>query len=171
MLGAAQLSVLTLCCANRSRWEADNRSVAGTKVHSGIFFRHTLRLPVRPRFCPVLQMVFSSSCTVYGNPEKVPINEEHPLKAVSPYGRTKLIIEDIFRDVAAAEPEWRTILLRYFNPVGAHPSGEGPFESFHPCLYASNSAERIANSYTSGLLKCMLGILGADALGRHRHGL
>ncbi|KAK9905085.1 hypothetical protein WJX75_009459 [Coccomyxa subellipsoidea] len=72
----------------------------------------------------VKNMVFSSSCTVYGNPEKVPINEEHPLKAVSPYGRTKLIIEDIFRDVAAAEPEWRTILLRYFNPVGAHPSGK-----------------------------------------------
>lgn len=71
----------------------------------------------------VLQMVFSSSCTVYGNPEKVPIDEEHPLKACSPYGRTKLIIEDMFRDVAAAEPEWRTILLRYFNPVGAHPSG------------------------------------------------
>lgn len=70
------------------------------------------------------QMVFSSSCTVYGNPEKVPIDENHPLKAVSPYGRTKLIIEDIFHDVAAAEPEWRTILLRYFNPVGAHPSGE-----------------------------------------------
>ncbi len=72
------------------------------------------------------QMVFSSSCTVYGNPERVPIDEEHPLKALSPYGRTKLIIEDIFRDVAAAEPEWRIILLRYFNPVGAHPSGVFP---------------------------------------------
>ncbi|BDA49464.1 Bifunctional UDP-glucose 4-epimerase and UDP-xylose 4-epimerase [Coccomyxa sp. Obi] len=72
----------------------------------------------------VRNMVFSSSCTVYGNPEKVPIDEEHPLKALSPYGRTKLIIEDMFRDVAAAEREWRTILLRYFNPVGAHPSGK-----------------------------------------------
>ena len=68
-------------------------------------------------------MVFSSSCTVYGNPTKVPIDEEHPLAAVSPYGRTKLIIEDIFRDYAAADKSWRTILLRYFNPVGAHPSG------------------------------------------------
>jgi UDP-glucose 4-epimerase len=75
------------------------------------------------RFGPRAQMVFSSSCTVYGNPEHVPIDETHPLKAVSPYGRTKLIIEDMFRDVATAEPEWRTILLRYFNPVGAHPSG------------------------------------------------
>ena len=69
------------------------------------------------------QMVFSSSCTVYGNPQYVPIDESHPLKAVSPYGRTKLIIEDIFRDVAASDPQWRIILLRYFNPVGAHPSG------------------------------------------------
>lgn len=68
-------------------------------------------------------IVFSSSCTVYGNPQYVPIDEKHPLKAVSPYGRTKLIIEDILRDVAASDPEWKIILLRYFNPVGAHPSG------------------------------------------------
>lgn len=71
-----------------------------------------------------LQIVFSSSCTVYGNPQYVPIDEKHPLKAVSPYGRTKLIIEDIFRDLAASDPEWNIILLRYFNPVGAHPSGK-----------------------------------------------
>ena len=71
-----------------------------------------------------MQMVFSSSCTVYGNPEVVPIDEGHPLKALSPYGRTKLVIEDMLRDAAAAEPAWRTILLRYFNPVGAHPSGQ-----------------------------------------------
>jgi len=68
-------------------------------------------------------MVFSSSCTVYGNPQYVPIDEKHPLKAVSPYGRTKLIIEDIFRDLAISDPSWNIILLRYFNPVGAHPSG------------------------------------------------
>jgi hypothetical protein len=53
----------------------------------------------------------------------VPIDEAHPLKAVSPYGNTKLIIEDILRDVSKSDPEWRIILLRYFNPVGAHPSG------------------------------------------------
>eukprot|EP00890_Picochlorum_soloecismus_P000025 jgi/Picsp_1/1022/NSC_04506-R1_udp-glucose 4-epimerase len=69
-------------------------------------------------------MVFSSSCTVYGNPQYVPIDEQHPLKAVSPYGRTKLIIEDIFRDLAKSDKEWNVILLRYFNPVGAHPSGK-----------------------------------------------
>ncbi|KAA6418033.1 MAG: UDP-glucose 4-epimerase [Trebouxia sp. A1-2] len=70
-------------------------------------------------------MVFSSSCTVYGNPSKVPIDETHPLSAVSPYGRSKLIIEDMFRDLAASPEgkDWRIILLRYFNPVGAHPSG------------------------------------------------
>eukprot|EP00884_Botryococcus_braunii_P011499 jgi/Botrbrau1/2034/Bobra.0047s0014.1 len=71
----------------------------------------------------VKNMVFSSSCTVYGNPQYTPIDEKHPLQAASPYGRTKLIIEDIFRDVAVAEKDWRIILLRYFNPVGAHPSG------------------------------------------------
>lgn len=72
-----------------------------------------------------MQMVFSSSCTVYGNPSKVPIDETHPLNACSPYGRTKLIIEDMFRDLAASPEgkEWSIILLRYFNPVGAHPSG------------------------------------------------
>lgn len=69
-------------------------------------------------------LVFSSSCTVYGNPTYVPLDEKHPLKAVSPYGRTKLIIEDIFRDLSASDPEWNIILLRYFNPVGAHPSGK-----------------------------------------------
>ena len=75
--------------------------------------------------CLCMQMVFSSSCTVYGNPSKVPIDETHPLNACSPYGRTKLIIEDMFRDLAASPEgkEWRIILLRYFNPVGAHPSG------------------------------------------------
>ncbi|EFJ41424.1 hypothetical protein VOLCADRAFT_77596 [Volvox carteri f. nagariensis] len=69
-------------------------------------------------------MVFSSSCTVYGLPEKVPITEEAPLKAISPYGRTKLFQEDMFRDIAVGDKEWRILLLRYFNPIGAHPSGD-----------------------------------------------
>ena len=81
-----------------------------------------------------MQMVFSSSCTVYGNPSKVPIDETHPLSAVSPYGRTKLIIEDIFRDYAEADKGWRTILLRYFNPVGAHPSGDIGHTQTPPCV-------------------------------------
>lgn len=70
------------------------------------------------------RLVFSSSCTVYGNPETVPIDESSPLEAVNPYGRTKLTSEDMMRDLAASDPTWRIILLRYFNPVGAHPSGE-----------------------------------------------
>ena len=72
---------------------------------------------------PKQKMVFSSSCTVYGEPERTPLDEAHPRRAMSPYGRTKLMIEDIFTDVAKAEDGWRVILLRYFNPVGAHPSG------------------------------------------------
>ena len=69
-------------------------------------------------------MVFSSSCTVYGIPETTPITEDTPLKAISPYGRTKLFQEDMFRDLGVSDSEWRILLLRYFNPVGAHPSGE-----------------------------------------------
>ena len=71
----------------------------------------------------VKDLVFSSSCTVYGEVEEVPITESSPIGAASPYGRTKLFIEEMLRDVAAADPEWRMVLLRYFNPVGAHPSG------------------------------------------------
>ncbi|RDX65896.1 hypothetical protein CR513_55401, partial [Mucuna pruriens] len=69
------------------------------------------------------KLVFSSSATVYGWPKEIPCTEEFPLSAANPYGRTKLIIEEICRDVYRAEPEWKIILLRYFNPVGGHPSG------------------------------------------------
>jgi UDP-glucose 4-epimerase len=71
----------------------------------------------------VRDLVFSSSCTVYGEPERIPVTEDCPLSATNPYGRTKLIVEDMLRDISRAEPEWRFVLLRYFNPVGAHPSG------------------------------------------------
>ena len=71
----------------------------------------------------VRDLVFSSSATVYGAPSHVPISEDAPLNALNPYGRTKLHIEDMLRDVAAATPGWHIALLRYFNPVGAHPSG------------------------------------------------
>jgi len=71
----------------------------------------------------VKTLVFSSSATVYGEPASVPIREDFPLAATNPYGRSKLVIEDILRDLAAADPEWRIGLLRYFNPVGAHASG------------------------------------------------
>ena len=71
----------------------------------------------------VKQLVFSSSATVYGDPASVPIREDAPLSATNPYGRSKLMIEDMLRDTYRADPEWRIALLRYFNPVGAHESG------------------------------------------------
>jgi len=80
--------------------------------------------------CQVMQkygvknIVFSSSATVYGNPARVPITEDFPLSCTNPYGRTKLIVEDILRDLFTADPSWNIALLRYFNPVGAHESGE-----------------------------------------------
>ncbi|KAM7531243.1 hypothetical protein LguiB_034653 [Lonicera macranthoides] len=69
------------------------------------------------------KLVFSSSATVYGQPETIPCVEDFELKAVNPYGRTKLFLEEIARDIHAADAKWRIILLRYFNPVGAHESG------------------------------------------------
>jgi UDP-glucose 4-epimerase len=70
------------------------------------------------------RLVFSSSATVYGQDAPVPYQEEHePLAAVSPYGQTKVMIERVLGDVARSDPRWRIALLRYFNPVGAHPSG------------------------------------------------
>lgn len=68
-------------------------------------------------------IVFSSSATVYGDPEQLPIPETAALSATNPYGRTKLFIEEMLRDLAVADPRWSLVLLRYFNPVGAHPSG------------------------------------------------
>lgn len=69
------------------------------------------------------RIVFSSSATVYGAPESLPLREDAPLSAVNPYGATKLMGETILRDLGAAEPNWQTAALRYFNPVGAHESG------------------------------------------------
>jgi UDP-glucose 4-epimerase len=71
----------------------------------------------------VKNLVFSSSATVYGMPEVVPISEDFPLSATNPYGRTKLMIEEILRDLYVADRDWSIALLRYFNPIGAHESG------------------------------------------------
>jgi len=71
----------------------------------------------------VRSLVFSSSATVYGNPHCVPISEDFPLSATNPYGRSKLMIEEILRDLIVADDSWHIALLRYFNPVGAHKSG------------------------------------------------
>ena len=71
----------------------------------------------------IFNLVFSSSATVYGDPHTVPILEHFPLQATNPYGRSKLFIEDMLRDIALADSRWKIALLRYFNPVGAHISG------------------------------------------------
>lgn len=71
----------------------------------------------------VKKLVFSSSATVYGVSKKMPISEDHPLKATNPYGRTKLMIEEILQDLYTSDDEWSITLLRYFNPIGAHDSG------------------------------------------------
>nr|XP_027225345.1 UDP-glucose 4-epimerase-like [Penaeus vannamei] len=82
----------------------------------------------------VYQLVFSSSCTVYGDPEHLPITEDHPTGNVTNvYGRTKYLIEEMLKDLSKAEEKWNIIALRYFNPVGAHPSGrlgEDPTKNF-----------------------------------------
>jgi UDP-glucose 4-epimerase len=88
-----------------------SNNVAGTVALLEVLRAHEIR-----------DVVFSSSCTVYGTTTP-PVSEDAHLSAASPYGRTKLFLEEVFRDVAASEPGWRVFLLRYFNPVGAHPSG------------------------------------------------
>ena len=72
----------------------------------------------------VQKLVFSSSATVYGDPHTVPITEDFPLSATNPYGRSKLMIEEILRDLYKSDPKWDIAILRYFNPVGAHESGK-----------------------------------------------
>ncbi len=71
----------------------------------------------------IKKIVFSSSATVYGEPKYLPYDEDHPTNPINPYGRTKLFIEEILRDVVASDSEWSVAILRYFNPVGAHDSG------------------------------------------------
>lgn len=71
----------------------------------------------------IRKMVFSSSATVYGEPQQVPIDESHPISATNPYGWTKVMVEQVLQDLCAAQRKWLALPLRYFNPVGAHPSG------------------------------------------------
>jgi len=103
--------------------KAVNESVRKPMLYYRTNLGSTLTLLEQMGAHGVTNLVFSSSCTVYGVPERLPIDESAPLSAANPYGRTKLIIEDMMRDLAAAEPAWRISLLRYFNPAGAHESG------------------------------------------------
>ena len=100
----------------------------GESVHSPLQYFHnnvsgTLVLLEAMKKHNIRNIVFSSSAGVYGEVKTVPIKEEFALSVLNPYSRTKLMIEDILRDLFHAEPEWNIAILRYFNPVGAHPSG------------------------------------------------
>lgn len=83
----------------------------------------SLKLLLSMRRANVKTFIFSSSATIYGDPASVPIREDSPRSATTPYGHSKLIIEDVLADLHRAEPDWRIARLRYFNPVGAHESG------------------------------------------------
>lgn len=100
----------------------------GQSVHEPLLYYDnnvvgTHRLLMAMQSCGVETLVFSSSATVYGEPQRLPLTEDHPLSATNPYGRSKLIIEDMLRDLWRANSNWRIAILRYFNPVGAHESG------------------------------------------------
>lgn len=75
------------------------------------------------KFAKIKKIIFSSSATVYGNPEYLPIDEVHPVKAINPYGETKICIEQILKYLADSDNEWKILSLRYFNPLGSHESG------------------------------------------------
>ena len=96
----------------------------------------------------VHELIFSSSATVYGRPQELPLKEDHPLSPVNPYGRTKLMIEEMLRDLAISSPRWKIGILRYFNPVGAHDSGligEDPLgipNNLVPCIAQVASGRR-----------------------------
>ena len=83
----------------------------------------SLKLLEAMQECNVKTLVFSSSATVYGDPVRLPLTEDHPLSATNPYGRSKLMIEEILRDLQRSDESFRISILRYFNPVGAHSSG------------------------------------------------
>ena len=103
--------------------KAVSQSVADPLMYYEGNVSTTISLLAAMRGAGVKTLVFSSSATVYGDPQYLPFDEDHPTCPVNPYGRTKLHIEEMLADVAQADPEWRIACLRYFNPVGAHDSG------------------------------------------------
>jgi UDP-glucose 4-epimerase len=117
----------------------------------------TISLLQAMRTADVKKLVFSSSATVYGEPQYLPYSEAHPTNAINPYGRTKLHIEQMLGDAAAADPTWRITSLRYFNPVGAHESG---LIGDNPTGHPNNLMPYIAR-VASGLLP-EVRVFGAD---------
>jgi UDP-glucose 4-epimerase len=103
--------------------KAVGEAVANPLIYYDNNVRGTLNLIEAMIACNVRKLVFSSSATVYGQPQYLPLDESHPTSATNPYGRSKLMIEEMLADIAAADPGWRIAVLRYFNPAGAHASG------------------------------------------------
>lgn len=90
-----------------------NNNITGTIVLLKVMAKHNVK-----------NLIFSSSATVYGDPDYLPIDENHPVgRCTNPYGKTKYFIEEICRDMTTSDPNWNIVLLRYFNPIGAHKSG------------------------------------------------
>lgn len=134
----------------------------GESVQKPILYYHN-NITGTLNLCDVMQshnvkkIVFSSSATVYGSPKSVPIDETFPLSTTNPYGSTKLMIEQILRDIYTADNEWSIALLRYFNPIGAHPSG---LIGEDPNGIPNNLVPYIAQ-VAVGKLEC-LGVFGND---------
>jgi UDP-glucose 4-epimerase len=109
--------------------KAVGESVANPVLYYANNVQGTISLLQAMQKVGVKTLVFSSSATVYGEPQYLPYDEDHPTKPMNPYGLTKLQVEEILRDLATSDPEWRIAGLRYFNPVGAHETaliGEDP---------------------------------------------
>ena len=123
-----------------------HNNITGTLVLLDVMKKHNCK-----------KIVFSSSATVYGNPKTVPIREDFPLSTTNPYGSTKLMIEQILNDVYISDNEWSVILLRYFNPIGAHESG---LIGENPNGIPNNLMPYI-NQVASGKLEC-LNVFGND---------
>lgn len=103
--------------------KAVGKSVAQPLSYFDVNVGGTVALLQALQASPCRKFVFSSSATVYGDPDYLPIDEAHPRRTTNPYGRTKLQIEGVLEDLAASDPSWTIALLRYFNPVGSHASG------------------------------------------------
>eukprot|EP00475_Leptophrys_vorax_P041156 TRINITY_DN7757_c0_g1_i1.p1 TRINITY_DN7757_c0_g1~~TRINITY_DN7757_c0_g1_i1.p1 ORF type:complete len:330 (-),score=28.59 TRINITY_DN7757_c0_g1_i1:94-1083(-) len=115
-------------CLIATQWRTYSRNTFGESVKLPMRYYHnnlvgTLNLLEVMAEHGCKRIVFSSSATVYGQPKRVPCVENDTLQTLNPYARTKLYIEEVLSDVYKADPEWRMVILRYFNPVGAHPSG------------------------------------------------
>ncbi len=104
-------------------YKAVGESVAKPLLYYENNIKGSINLYAAMKEAGVKRIVFSSSATVYGDPVRVPISEDFDVHTTNPYGTTKLMNEMILSDIAAADPEWSVLLLRYFNPIGAHPSG------------------------------------------------